>query len=278
MLRRLGPCDDNEMNGPTNHRPPAMNADLTRLLSGAADDFADGASFASPENAALIAALSEAFIALDQSLHHEALLRLRQNGVSLTDIVDHLAPAIARSLGERWFADKLSFAHVSIGTARLQEVVKSFNTRQRNRPRQGAATRAVLLIVPRPEEHSLGAVVLANQFWRLGYESDVMVDARPSQVAQRLNGRKYSLIGISAAGPRTLASTKDLIDTIHRSVTHVTPIALGGASLGHGPDALARTGADFIAQDARSALRTCGLPISPAGSEPVADELADRLF
>jgi methanogenic corrinoid protein MtbC1 len=198
--------------------------------------------------------MSDAFISPDETLRHEMLLRLRQDGVRSEDLVDHVIPAVARLMGERWFADEISFAHVTIGAARLQETVRAIG-----RHNDAEDARAVLIVIPRPEHHTLGAFVLADQLRRRGFAVDIAVDRHPRQLIEVLRKRRYHMVGITASGRRTLASVKDLVDIIRLTVTRVTPVIIGGPVLDKDLDVLALTGADHTARDAVSALMKCGL-------------------
>ena len=59
--------------------------------------------------------------------------RLRDMGISDHAIIDHYIPETARRLGADWVADRLGFADVTIGSAKLQsmlrELVEEENTK-----------------------------------------------------------------------------------------------------------------------------------------------------
>lgn len=212
---------------------------------------------------ARLADITTAFIAPDEEDRHQALLDLRQDGIDPHDIIDHVIPAAARLLGEQWMADTISFAHVTIGAARMQETVHALSIRPtapvaRDRRRD---VPTVLLIVPRGEQHTLGPCVLADQFRRLGYRAVIMVDSKPDEIVAQLRTQRFALVGISVGARRTLASVKDLVELIASVVTRVTPVVLGGASLDRAETELHLTGAHGVARDAREALRVCGLPV-----------------
>lgn len=203
--------------------------------------------------------LFDAFISMDEDQRHEMLLRLRQDGVSTDDIVDHIIPAVARLMGERWGNDRISFADVTIGTARLQEAVRALGWHDKSRQKIAETAPEILLVIPRSEHHTLGAFVLADQWRRMGFRVDIAMDLHPRQIAERLRKHRYAMIGITAAGRRTLASARELVDIIRLTVVRATPIFIGGAILDRDIDVLAITGADHTARDAGSALRKCGL-------------------
>jgi methanogenic corrinoid protein MtbC1 len=214
---------------------------------------------------------SEAFIAADAEARHDLLQHLRRCGVSGDDLVDHFIPAVARTLGERWFADEISFADVTIGAARLQEAVHTLGRGGPGGPAMARDARAILIIIPRGEDHTLGSFVLADQLRRRGFGVDVAVDRSPAQIADLVRKRRYHMIGITASGRRTLASARDLVEVIRRTTTRALPVVVGGPVLDKDLDVLRLTAADHAARDAVTALEKCGLLAvgrdAPSGAE-----------
>jgi hypothetical protein len=68
---------------------------------------------------------------------------MRQEGVSVEDIIDVVLPEVARKAGRRWMDDEISFADVTIVTARLQETVRALGRVPRGGPRRGSAGAAL---------------------------------------------------------------------------------------------------------------------------------------
>lgn len=216
--------------------------------------------------------LGDAFLSDRDETRHAILARMRQGGVPAEDIIDMVLPQIARNAGRRWMADDISFAEVTIVTARLQETVRALGRGSRDgpSPRREAEARTasprtvraqpeVLLIIPRVEDHTLGTFVVADQMRRLGCTVDIAMDMHPRQVAEKVRKSRYQMIGMTAAGRRTLATTRELVETIRASVTRVTPIVLGGSIVEGGGNLKATTGVDHVVRDVPSALRACGL-------------------
>ncbi|MEJ6389958.1 cobalamin-dependent protein [Gymnodinialimonas sp. 2307UL20-7] len=210
--------------------------------------------------------LCAAFLSEDEELRHEAIQDLRKDGVTIPEIIDYVIPEVARILGQRWADDELSFAEVSIGSARLQECVRSLIARDISATGDTAGTNAprILMIIPRPEDHTLGTFVAADQFRRYGYAVDIAVDTDVRQLANDLRTQRYVMVGITIGGRRTLASTKELVEKIRAMVTRVTPIAIGGSFVSVGTDLKQTTGADHVAVSAMDALMKCGLDIARA--------------
>jgi methanogenic corrinoid protein MtbC1 len=212
--------------------------------------------------------LCDAFLSAEEEQRHEMLMRLRQDGVTTDEIIDHVVPATAAMMGERWFADEISFAHVTIGAARLQEAVRALGWRDPSQVHGLVSAPSILIVIPRGEDHTLGAFVLADQLRRRGYQVDMAIDRFPRQIAEMLRKRRYCMVGITVSGRRTLASAKELVDIIRLTVTRVTPVIIGGAILDKGYDTLTLTGADHTARDASAALRRCGLDAVVQGAAP----------
>lgn len=214
--------------------------------------------------------LCETFLADENEPRHQVISRMRRDGIATSEIIDHVIPELALILGQRWADDDISFVEVTIGSARLQEAVRAlvaremahnYDTLETTAGPNGAHTPRVLLVIPRSEEHTLGVFVAADQFRRFGYHVDLAVDQHPKQIAAALGQRHYSMIGLTIAGRRTLASARELVDIIRTTMTQVTPIVLGGSLIESDQDLKKATGVDHVVRTVRDALDICGLNI-----------------
>ncbi|URF46672.1 cobalamin B12-binding domain-containing protein [Dinoroseobacter shibae] len=202
-------------------------------------------------------ALTEAYIAFDEVARHEILARIMKRGVTANDVIEAVVPATARYMGELWSTDKLSFADVTIGTARLQETVRNIGTRRIETRDTDAEGPAIMLIVPRIEQHTLGVFVVAEQFRRLGVRVHMTLGNNQAEILRLVHLNNFALVGVTASCRRTLASVRDLVKTIRTGVPRITPIVIGGPVTDLGLDIIAMTGADFVAGSAEEALRLC---------------------
>lgn len=202
--------------------------------------------------------LTEAYLDADEQRRHDALASVMSKGVSAADIIETVVPNTARYLGELWAHDKLSFAEVTIGAARLQETVRAIG--DRNIACNQEMTRpCILLIVPRLEQHTLGIFVLAEQFRRLGVLVHLTLGSNPAEIVRLTRKHKFAMVGISASSRRTLASVTELVKTIRSGILRVTPIIVGGPVTSLDVDLKALTGADHATSDAQEALSLCGI-------------------
>ncbi|MDJ0858961.1 MAG: cobalamin B12-binding domain-containing protein [Dinoroseobacter sp.] len=202
--------------------------------------------------------LTEAYLDHNEYRRHDTLARVMSKGVSAEDIIESVVPDTARYMGELWAHDKLSFADVTIGTARLQETVRTIGDRSlgtdlhQERP-------SILLVVPRVEQHTLGIFVLAEQFRRLGVLVHLTLGNNPAEIVRLTRKHGFAMVGISASSRRTLASVRELVKTIRSGILSVTPIVVGGPVTCLDVDIKAMTGADHVTSDAEEALSICGI-------------------
>lgn len=225
--------------------------------------------------------LCDVFLGDDVDQRRTAVAQLFEDGVSREDIIDFVLPDVSRAIGKMWDDSEISFAEVSIGAARVQEAVRLLITRGEHERTGDAriiasngARRRILMIVPRPETHTLGAFVAADQLRRLGFEVDMALDRHPNQIIAQVRTRRYVMVGITVAGRRCLGTAREFVDTVRASVTRVTPIVLGGSLLDTGYDFKQATGVDHLASDVRTALKQCNL--SFAESAPPLLAMAGR--
>lgn len=101
--------------------------------------------------------------------HHRAIVRdMVEARIRPEDIADFYIPEVARRLGAAWCEDGLSFADVTIGTARLQGLLKEIGSHWTDDRRLDPDAPVVLVVVLADEFHTLGAMVLCGQLSRIG--------------------------------------------------------------------------------------------------------------
>ena len=203
---------------------------------------------------------TNAFLAPDNVVRQDLLTHLMYSGVTAAQIIEDIIPATARYIGELWMQDKLSFAEVSIGSARLQETVRALE--QPTDPKVNGPS--VSLIVPQQEHHTLGAYVLAEQFRNLGCHTRVIVGTSLPNILTELRRSADDLIGISIGGSRTHSHAREMIGAIRRTIPVALPIAVGGAGVNPSIDILKATDADFVCTNASQAIHFAKLELPPS--------------
>lgn len=212
-----------------------------------------------PVREAFVRLLVQAAVADSDAVMADLLKDLRRQRVSVVALADQYIPTAARCMGLAWLDDQLSWADVSLGSARLQAVLREvgagWSADLADLPHRGS----VLLVVPAQEQHTLGALVLVGQLRRLGVSVCLRIAPNRADLRQVLQAGRFDGVLISVACRETLEATAALVATI-RGLGHGTaPVILGGAIVGRPGIDVPCLGADAVTSDLFAALQVCGL-------------------
>lgn len=203
--------------------------------------------------------LALAYIDDDPDMRRAAIADVMASGVSSEEFMYLHAADTARYLGDLWAQNSISFVDVTIGTARIQETVRSISARRN----QGEASRnapRILLAVPSCEDHMLGAFLAAQGFRDLGCRVNLAIGRSDREIAADAALHSYNMIGISISSARTVRAACDLIKSIRSALRINVPIVVGG-SHANLQDLLSETGADHAISDFREALAFCNISV-----------------
>jgi methylmalonyl-CoA mutase cobalamin-binding subunit len=179
-------------------------------------------------------------------------------GFDPSEIADIYIPEVARRLGEAWCSDNLDFAVVTIGSARLQGLLRSLGPDWCAEDVQvsDSAPRC-MLVVPETCQHTLGASILAGQMRRAGLSVSLKIGRSIEELKADAQRNRYDAVLISA-------STRESLDVIRRIVQNVrpngrqVPVIIGGNVLAQNEDVARLTGADLATSELEEAIRFCG--------------------
>jgi len=136
-------------------------------------------------------------------------------GVSVEEVcLDHLAPA-ARCLGDWWESDRLPFMEVTMATSRIQSLLRRMPA---NRDGAGAPGEkgAIFCAVP-GEQHTLGVMMAADMFRRVGWDVALMVGQSHDEIMDRVRRHDRLVIGLSCSGDHSFAALKRVMTSIRRN-------------------------------------------------------------
>jgi methanogenic corrinoid protein MtbC1 len=158
--------------------------------------------------------LCRALIAEDEQAAAQFIDNIRVAGASAEcTYLRYLADA-ARMLGEWWDRDLISFAQVAVGTSRMYAIMRSmrfaFDTGQMER------RSATFVSVP-GETHTLGIQMAADIFRKDGWKIDLKIGMSHEDLVSQIGQTNASLIGLSAAGTRSLDALSKLIAVLRIS-------------------------------------------------------------
>lgn len=181
---------------------------------------------------------------------------LRERGLKSPDIFLGLLAPAARRLGDLWLLDRCSFAEVTMGLVRLQNIMRAVAPPPQMQDLRDEPDRHVLLTVYPNEQHAFGITLVAQLFTEAGWRVTLMTPTRIKQGIDRLSLEWFDLVGISL-------SNDDLIDKLtsaisqmrRRSRNRSIGVLVGGATFNGDPDRYALVGANASASDGREAVK-----------------------
>lgn len=189
------------------------------------------------------------------------LHRALDSGVARDDLADLYIPELARELGIGWCEDSLSFASVTIGTSRLQAMLRELGPEWAGDQSASPTAPQIMLIVAQDVYHTLGAMVLSGQLRRKGLSVRLMLGVPLHELAQKLAKQSYDAIFISSSLGETLESLRKIVEVVRTSSNTSLPVVIGGTILEAETayDVAMLTGADYATNLPNEALELCGL-------------------
>lgn len=179
-------------------------------------------------------------------------------------MLELLAPA-ARLMGEHWCQDSRDFVEVTLGMARLQQLVRQF--RLPSTPR--AQLRGHALLVPVPgEQHTFGLRLVEEHLLRAGWKVTVHIAAGEADIARLAAEEFYDFVGLSLSSERLLPALRQAARSLRPAARNRNLRIAAGGVLFDGLDlAPGEIGADAIVTDARDAVNQAQEWSSLAGAE-----------
>lgn len=194
---------------------------------------------------------------------------MRTAGIADEEIVDHYIPDVARTIGQRWLEDEMTFADVTIGSSRLQALVRDVAAAWDFGADDGAAP-SVLVVVREGEDHSLGASIAATQLRRLGAAVRVSLCRSDREVATELRCGAYDMVALSASPSEKVKDLKDFVARLREAGGEGLKTAIGGSILSSDVNLEEALSIDVATADPAEALDRCGLKTSSTARMRVA--------
>lgn len=179
---------------------------------------------------------------------------LRARGLTLETIFLYLLAPTARLLGDLWKEDVLTFTDVTVGLARLQQLLRELSSPFENEVDQPVHGHRALIAPAPGEQHTFGMLMVEEFFRRAGW--DVSGGPRMAgEVVQLVRREWYDVVGLSVSCDILLDELSGMIQSIRRaSRNRGVGVLVGGRLFIEHPDFVARVGADATAVDGRQAI------------------------
>ena len=195
----------------------------------------------------------------DPAVLNAVFTHLNRERISADEVVDRHIPAAARSLGDAWHDGDLDILETTLGITRLQALLRELG-RAWTADHAGTPSEArVVLVVPQREQHTLGALIAAQQLRRAGVSVNLQFLVTQPKLTVLLAESSYDAVFISVANRSNLENCKELVKSAKGSVFRSNPVVVGGALLGEIHNLKELTGADVVTNDVGHALDACGL-------------------
>lgn len=165
--------------------------------------------------------------------------------------------AVARLLGRKWVDDDCDFIDVTIGTARLQEIIRLLSSEFRSRHTRTWSP-FVALVTPFGEQHTLAPHILGLLFDSMGWSNQILEGQELPGADFRAAIKRADMVCIGWSNQRLKQQFEDIVTTV-RAVCpgSRTPIVAGGFAALESVDFLVGLGIDCICDSVYSASRIC---------------------
>jgi MerR family transcriptional regulator, light-induced transcriptional regulator len=218
-----------------------------------------------PPSEAILMQLTKAVCAGNPNQIEALKPDLKRARITPQMLADIYIPEAARRLGLYWEEDKVTFADVTIGVARLQAILRDISADwAADDKTDGGLGGAVLLLLAEKEHHTLGPLVLTGQLRRRGVSVCLQLASADSKWKFLLHERHFDGVIISVGWEGKLSATESLIKTLKQLTKGKLPIAVGGAVLTRNSDTIECIGADIVTNDLDKALTLFGLTLDSA--------------
>ncbi|KIN75499.1 cobalamin B12-binding domain-containing protein [Sulfitobacter guttiformis] len=174
----------------------------------------------------------------------EFIERVRAQGASVETVyIAYLAEA-AKTLGEWWEDDLVSFAEVTAATGHIYAVMRGLKPMFRASATIRTQPNAFFTAIP-GETHLLGVSMAADLFRKQGWDIALKRELDHDGIVQYAATSGVALIGLSAGGEHALIPLARLVVGLRISVPDAA-IMVSGAILGTSYDAVKSLGIDIL--------------------------------
>ncbi len=200
-----------------------------------------------------VATLARMMIDSDIGLSSNYISELKDRGLSMEGLFVNLLEPTARYLGTMWENDECDFIDVTLGVARLQQLLSMFNC-SFSVP-AFVEKRRVCMMTIEDEKHSFG-VSMVEKFLRAGgWRVHSERGAALGQIPTLMMSDWYAVAGLTIGAEERLDDLAAIIQSIRQHSRNPSiGIMVGGPPFAEHPELAARVGADATAIDAPTAV------------------------
>ncbi|WP_421852804.1 cobalamin B12-binding domain-containing protein [Novosphingobium sp.] len=200
-----------------------------------------------------ISALAHIVLGSDLEAAVSYVLVLRDRGLSMETLFLELLEPAARYLGQLWDEDECDFIDVTLGVARLQKLLATFNG---SHLLPGLDTRRQVLMAVTPgDQHYFGASMVERFLSAAGWGVETAFDRSAEDIAQAAHAQWFAVAGLTVGSERSLPRLEETIRLIRRhSRNQMIGVMVGGPLFTADPALALEVGADGTAANAPAAV------------------------
>ncbi|MEI6643895.1 MAG: cobalamin B12-binding domain-containing protein [Novosphingobium sp.] len=181
------------------------------------------------------------------------VLMLRDRGLAMETLFLELLEPAARHLGHLWDNDECDFIDVTLGVARLQKLLATFNG---SHMLPGLDSRRNVLMAMTPgDQHYFGASMVQRFLEGAGWDVEPAFDRSAAEIARVASSQWFAVAGLTVGSERSLPSLEETIRLIRReSRNQMIGVMVGGPLFTANPALAKEVGADGTASNAPTAV------------------------
>lgn len=204
-------------------------------------------------SAADVSALADIILGADLEVSVAYVLMMRDRGLSMDTLFIELLEPAARRLGALWDSDECDFIDVTLGVARLQKLLASFNDSHGS---PALLTRRNVLLCTTPgDQHSFGASMVERFLGAAGWSVQAVFDQSADMIGHAAHREWFAVASLTAGSDKYLPALKNVITLIRKqSLNPAIGIMVGGPAFAEDPSLVRSVGADATAANAPAAV------------------------
>jgi MerR family transcriptional regulator, light-induced transcriptional regulator len=172
-------------------------------------------------------------------------------GCDLDSVLLDLMAPVARTLGEMWERDSLTFIDVTIAVQKMQQVLRDIC---QSTPSDAFGPHALLLPAP-GETHSFGLVIVSELFRKRGWYVAGGLPVSQREIVNMVQCQPFAVVGFSLSHADLLGNLKTAIAKVRKfSINRDVLIVVGGRVFDGKMDVAVDIGADAAFADAAEVI------------------------
>jgi len=180
----------------------------------------------------------------------ERVEALQACGIKLERIMLDLLAPVARKLGELWEDDLCTFVDVTLGLARLHQVLHEIARRRMDGTNLLAAKRRAYFVPSPGEQHTFGLSMLEEFFLHAGWETASNHCASASTILESVSTQNLDILGFSVGCHEFLDPLFELIERARKSSLNPDIIVMvGGRFFLDNPGMATKLGPAIVVSD-----------------------------